>query len=66
MTTWKDLEGLMLSEINYRTSTVLFHFYVEFKKTKQMNKHSKTEIDSKIQRTNWWLLEGKEEGGWVK
>ena len=30
-TTWKDLEGIILSEINQR-NTVWSHLYVEFKK----------------------------------
>ena len=43
-TTWKDLEGIMPSEISQRkTNTVWFHLYVEPKKTKQMNKYNKTD-----------------------
>ena len=43
VTTWMDLEGIMLSEINHeKTNTVWFHLYVESKK--QMNKCSKTEM----------------------
>ena len=37
------------------------HFLNE--KTKQMNKHNKTETESQIQRTNRWLPKGR---GWVE
>ena len=38
-TTWMDLEDIMLSEIIQRQ--ILFHLYVESKRTKQMNRHKK-------------------------
>ena len=45
VTTWMDLEGIMLSEISQtKTNTVLSHLYVESK--------NKREADSQIQRTN--------------
>ena len=38
-TTWMDLEGIMLSEINHtKTNTVSFHLYMESKRI--MNKHN--------------------------
>ena len=41
------LEGIILSGISQRkTNTVCFNLHVEPKKTKQMNKHNKTETDS--------------------
>ena len=55
----------MLSKISQRKpNTEWFHLYVEYKKTKQMNKHNKTETESKIQRTNWWLPEREERNKW--
>ena len=40
-----DLESVALTEIR-KTNTVWFLLYAEPKKSKQMNKHNKTEIDS--------------------
>ena len=31
-----------------------------------MNKQNKTEINSEIQRTNWWLPERKQVGAWAE
>ena len=43
VTTWMDLEGIILSEINQtKTNTVWFHLNVESKNTKQMNKQNQT------------------------
>ena len=37
------------------------YLYMESRgKKKQMNKHNKTETETKIQRTNWWLPEWEE------
>ena len=49
----------MLSKVSQteKDKCVWFHLYVESEKTKQMNKHNKTEIDSWIKRTlvhSWW------------
>ena len=44
VTTWMDLEGIMLSEISQRKiSTVWFNLYVGSEK--QMSKHNKTETE---------------------
>ena len=59
-----DLEGIMLSEKSQeKEKYCVISLYVESKKTKQkqMNKQSKTGTES--QRTNGWLLEGREQGG---
>ena len=52
--TFMDIEGITWSEMSYRQRQIL---YVESKK--QVNKYNKTQTDSKIQRTNWWLSEGR-------
>ena len=58
-----DLENIMLSEISQRkTNTIWFHLYVESKKTKQMNVYTKTEADSQINETHYWLAVGREKG----
>ena len=49
-----DIEGITWSEMSYRQRQIL---YVEAKK--QVNKYNKTQTDSEIQRTNWWLSEGR-------
>lgn len=42
-----DLEGIMLGEISQRKANIVwFHFYVESKKSKQMNKQNETETGS--------------------
>ena len=47
MTTWMDLESIMLSEISQRkTDTVRSHLYVKSRKQNNMK------TDSQIQRTN--------------
>ena len=52
-TIWRELKGILLSEISQRrTKTIRFHLYVEYKKIKQTKK--KPNSDS-------WLSEGK---GW--
>ena len=54
-----NLEGIMLSKIRYRKTTIVyFHLYVKSKKIKQTNRCNRTETDSQIQRTNKWLLGG--------
>jgi len=49
-TTWVDLEGIMLSEINQRkTNTLWFHPYVEFKKQnrqKRDQEKKKTQLNT--------------------
>ena len=51
-----ELEGVMFTEVNQtKTNAVCFHLIVESKKIKQMNKYNKTETDSLLQRTNYWL-----------
>ena len=52
--TWMYLGGIRLSEISQtERNTVWFHFYVE---SERQNKWTnKTETDSQIQWTNWWL-----------
>ena len=48
-TIWMDLVGIMPSKISQRkTSTILFHLCMEYKKIKmkkKMTKHNKTETD---------------------
>ena len=57
VTTWLDLEGIMLSEINQRkTNTVLLDSYVEYKKKKS----KPTNTDIKIR-----LVVNRRELGWV-
>ena len=56
-TTWMDLEDIMLSEIIQRQ--ILFHLYVESKRTKQMNRHKKKKIKSDIQKTIRWFPDGR-------
>ena len=60
----------MLCEIliERKTSTILFHLCMEYKKIK-MAKHNKTEIDLYIQRINRRLLEWRGVSGakkWVR
>ena len=44
--TWLDLGVITLSEISQRKIDIVsFHLYMEYKKTKQMNKHNKTETE---------------------
>ena len=38
-----DLEGFMLSEINQRKTNIVYPVTFGISKTKQMNKHNKTE-----------------------
>ena len=47
VTTRMDFQGITLSEISQRKIDIVsFHLYMEYKKTKQMNKHNKTETES--------------------
>ena len=50
MSTWMDLENIMLTEISQRkTNTVEYQLYVESKKqSKQTSEYNKTEKDSQI------------------
>ena len=58
-TAWMDLEFIMLSAVSQRkTNTIWFHYMWNLK-----NKMNKTETDSQIQRTDWWLSEGRRVGG---
>ena len=44
-TTWMDLEGIMLSEISQRKTTIIWlHSYEEFKRQKDEHKGRKTKI----------------------
>ena len=54
-----DLDSIMLSKISRRKiNTIQLHFYVESKKKR--NEQTLTEeTGSWIQRTNWWLPEGR-------
>lgn len=60
--TWKDLEGIMLSEISYRkTNTASFHVYVE-PKNSEPGTHSDIENKRGFQRervrAEWRRCEG--------
>ena len=53
VTTWMDLEGIILSEISQsekKTNTVWFHLYVKFSEQNELT--NKIEPDSQIQRTD--------------
>ena len=52
MTTWIDLEGIMLSEINQTEKDKYCMLSLWNLKRKQINKYNKTETDSQIERTN--------------
>ena len=60
-TTWTDLEGIMLSKISQKEKYKchIISLICVIYKTKQMNKHNKTEIELWIQRTNKRLPEGR-------
>ena len=55
LTTWIVLEGIMLTEISqserdkYSVITYMWNLKHE------TNQYSKTETDSPVQRTDWWL-----------
>ena len=54
MTTWKDPEGIMLSEISQRKTTLYDLAYMwNLKKTKQ----NKTKTSSLLQKTDRWFSE---------
>ena len=62
VTTWMDLEGIMLSEMSDKERQIPYDItYVESKK--QTSEYNKKETDSEIEKTSWWLLwgEGKEQ-----
>ena len=61
VTTWMDIEGIILNEVSQteKDKYCMFYLYAESEKQNQMNKHNKTETDSRIQRTNRWLPEGR-------
>ena len=49
VTTWMDLEGIILSEISQRkTNTIHYHFYVESKKKQLVNIYNKRLIERTI------------------
>ena len=50
VTTWMDLEGIMLNEISQteKGKYHIFHLHVKFEKTKELNKHNKTETENKL------------------
>ena len=59
VTTWIDLEGIMLSEIRLRkTNTIQFHSYVE---SKNKTNECTNKKQNQIQSTNCLLLERR---GW--
>jgi len=39
---------------------------VESKKQNKWINKQNAEIDAEMRRTNWWLSEGREVGGWTK
>ena len=54
-----QLEGIMLSEIKSdKKGNVWYHWYVESKKIK--NQKDPTNLNSEIQKTDWWLSGGGE------
>ena len=58
-TAWMDLEGIMLSEINQSDKGKYYMFSSLCGSKKQYKQTNKTETDSQIQRTDWWLPEVK-------
>ena len=62
VTTWTDLEDIMLSEISQKEKDK-YHM-ISYAETKEQNKQQhKIEIDSEMQRMNWWLPDGRVFGG---
>ena len=63
-TTWMDLEGIILSELNWteKNKYCMFSFICGIWKI-ETNECSKTETDSQMQRRNQWLPKGN--GGGV-
>ena len=62
-TTWTDLEIIILSEISPRKTNIIYHSYVESNLKNNTNELIyKTETDSQILKTNFWLPKGKHGG----
>ena len=59
-TTWTDLEGIMLSEIN-QSEKDKYHMISRMwnLRNKANKQKDKQKTDSLIQRTKWWLPEWK-------
>ena len=61
--TWTDLEIIILSEISPRKTNIIYHSYVESNLKNNTNELIyKTETDSQILKTNFWLPKGKHGG----
>ena len=60
-TRWVDLRDIMLSEMSEKERQVPYDFTymwnLKHKTNEQNRKMNKTETDSQIQETNWWLPE---------
>ena len=61
VTTWMDLEGIMLSEISQTEKDKYHMISVICRISKKWI--NKTEIDPYIQITSWWLPKGRSRGG---
>ena len=55
-----DLPGTLLGQLGER-QIVCYHLHMEPKN--KPYEYNKTERDSQLQRTNWWLPVGRDEGG---
>ena len=60
------LEGIMLSEISQTERQIPYDLTYMCSLKNNINKQNKVKTDSQIQRTNWWLPEGKRLKGWAK
>ena len=62
MSTWMDIEIIILSEVRQRkTNIICYHLYVGSLKNDTGELIYKTEIDSQMQKTNLWLSNRKGE-----
>ena len=60
VTTWMDLEGIMLGKISQKKTNIVFHLHVELKKTSeqtQQNRNRATGTENKM------VTRREEEGG---
>ena len=62
--TWMDLEIIILSKISQKEKDKyhMISLTCEIYNAKQIYKHSKTETELQIQKTNRWLPEGRAGG----
>lgn len=60
------MEGIVLTEINQTKKNKYAYFYLYVDSKKQMNKKTKTETNSQIQRTKRWFPKGREVERWMK